>query len=109
MYILIIILSCLFLGIMIPTIMISIFRGTTVKLLEAFKFYEKGSLVTNERTIVTGAGYHRDAMVYLWKTAGGEEQFENGKVFGRLVLIFGTVFLISGLLSIVIMKLFLGF
>jgi hypothetical protein len=108
MYVLIIVLSSLFLGIMIPTVMISMFRGTTIALLEALKFYKKGSLFAEKRSYIAGSGNYRYSLVYATKTACGNENFENGKVFGSLVLIFETVFLVSGLLVIIFIKTFPG-
>jgi hypothetical protein len=105
MFIFIIISSCLFLGIMIPTIMISLFHGTTVKLLEALKFYKKGSLFADERTYATGAGYHRTGTVYVTKMPDGDENFETGKIFGFMMLTFGTIFLVIGIVLIITLKL----
>jgi hypothetical protein len=106
MYIVIILLSGLFLGMMIPTVMVSAFRKTTIKLLEAWGFFKKGTLFAENRMGITGAGYQRDSMTYLTKLPGRKEDWVTGRVFGYMLLVFEGAFLVLGLLTIAIMKLF---
>jgi len=77
-----------FLGIMIPTILISALPGVTIKILELFKFNKKGTVYTEVSDYITGAGMHRTARVYMGTDKNGSTNIVNGKVFGYLVLIF---------------------
>ena len=78
----------IFIGIMIPTLLISTLHGVTIKILEFFKFYKKGNVYTEVTSYITGAGYHRTAKAYLGIDKNGFPQIVSGKVFGYLVLIF---------------------
>lgn len=77
-----------FIGIMIPTILISAMSGITIKILELFNFYKRGNLYTEVSGYITGAGIHRTAKVYMGLNKNGNYEIANGKVFGYLVLIF---------------------
>lgn len=103
MSIFIVLFSSLFLGIMIPAAMISLFHGATVKLLEALRFYKKGTLAAEKRTAVTGSGHYRYATVYAARMPGGSERFENGRVFGFLFLVFEALFLALGGVAILVL------
>jgi hypothetical protein len=107
MIILIVLLSALFLGIMVPAVMIPLFKKTTVRLLEALRLYEKGTLFVERRTGITGAGYQREMTMYLKKVPGGDS-FETGRVFGLMLLVFEALFLVLGVLLILYLKLVMG-
>jgi hypothetical protein len=77
-----------FIGIMIPTILISAMSGITIKILELFNFYKRGNLYAEVSDYITGAGIHRTAKVYMGLNKNGSYEIANGKVFGYLVLIF---------------------
>ncbi len=106
MHIVIIVSLSLFLGIMVPALMIPLFRKTTIKLLETLGFFKKGSLFAEKRMGITGGGYQRESMTYLTKLPGGNEDWVNGKVFGFMLLICEGAILVLGLAAIVVMKLF---
>ncbi len=78
----------LFAGIMIPTLLITLLSGFTIKLLEFFKFFKKESVFTDVRSYITGSGLHRTSKVYLGIDKNGSQQIVNGKVFLFLVIIF---------------------
>lgn len=78
----------IFIGIMIPTLLISAMSGLTIKILEYFRFYKRGNLYTEISDYITGSGLHRTAKVYMGLNKNGNYEFANGKVFGYLVLIF---------------------
>lgn len=109
MFILMVLMSSLFLGIMVPAAMISLFHGATVKLLEALRFYKKGALAAEKRTIITGSGHYRFAAVYATRMPGGGESFENGKVFLFLLLVFEALFLLLGTLASVLVYFLFGY
>jgi hypothetical protein len=102
--IIIIIASGVFLGFMIPTLMLSSFHRTTVKLVEAFRFCPKGTLVVDEQSYLTGAGYQRRGKTYRLRLSGSCERDATGKTFGSLLLIFQGAFLALSLLLIAVLK-----
>jgi hypothetical protein len=77
-----------FAGIMIPTLLISAIPKLSIKILELFRIYEKGTLTTETTTYLTGSGYYRQGKVYMYRGKGASERFDNGRVFGYLLLIF---------------------
>jgi hypothetical protein len=86
--IIIYIISGVFLGIMIPTIVISATPKLAIKLLEGVRIYKKGSLSSDISDYTTGAGYYRKGRIFIFRDESGSSRFENGRVFGFLVLIF---------------------
>ncbi len=88
----------MFIGIMIPTLLISALPSVTVKILELFKFYKRGDVITEVTDYITGAGMHRTAKAYLGIDKNGSKQIVSGKVFGYLVLIFMPLSIVSGLI-----------
>lgn len=77
-----------FIGIMIPTLLISALPGITIRILELFKLIKKGNVYTEVSDYITGAGMHRTARVYMGIDKNGSTNIVNGKVFGYLVLVF---------------------
>jgi hypothetical protein len=78
----------LFLGFMIPTLLISAMPKVVIKLLEIFRFYKPGTLVNTETTYIAGNGYYRQGKVYTFNDETHTSRFDNGRVFGYLLLIF---------------------
>lgn len=78
----------IFIGILIPTLLITAMSGLTIKILEYFRFYKRGNLYTEISDYITGSGLHRTAKVYMGLNKIGNYEIANGKVFACLVLIF---------------------
>lgn len=93
-----------FLGFMIPTVMLSSLHGATVKLVEAFRFYPKGALVVEQRSYLTGAGYQRRGKTYLLRLSATHESDATGKTFACLLLIFQGALLTLSLLLLAFLK-----
>ena len=93
-----------FIGIMIPTLLISAMPGLTIKILELLKVYKPGTLTTGTSDYITGAGYYRRGKVYTFKNESGSERFESGRVFGKLILIFVPLGVILSLITYFIIK-----
>ena len=86
--VLIFILIAAFLGFMIPVLLISAVPGLTIKILELFRLYPRGTLSSETNDYITGAGYYRRGKVFIFRNENGSERFDNGRVFGYLLLIF---------------------
>ncbi len=94
--IIIFILIGIFLGLMIPTLLISSMPKLTIKILELFRIYQKGTLNIETTTFITGAGYYRQGKVYIFRDGKSSDRFDNGRVYGYLILIFiPTFFIVS--------------
>lgn len=96
----------IFLGFIIPTLLISAMPGLTIKVLELVKVYKQGFLTIGTSDYITGAGYYRRGRVYTYRDENGSERFESGRVFGKLILIFIPLFLIIATLTFFIFKIF---
>ena len=96
-----------FFGIMIPTLLISAMPGLTIKVLELFRVYKPGTLTTVTSDYITGAGYYRRGRVFTYRDESGSERFDNGRVFGFLLLIFIPSFFIISVLAFFIIRIFL--
>jgi hypothetical protein len=93
-----------FLGIMIPTLLVSALPGVTIKILELFKIYKRGNVYSEVSDYVTGAGLHRTGKVYKSISKNGSTEFSNGKVFGYLVLIFMPLLLLLNIIVYLIIR-----
>jgi hypothetical protein len=96
----------LFLGFMIPTLLASIMPGLTIKILELFRLYPRGTLNLETTTYITGAGYYRQGKVFMYRDGSGTERFDNGRVFGYLMLIFIPIFFIISTLAFFVFRIF---
>ena len=96
----IIFIASLFLGIMIPTLLVSATPELAKSILETIRIYKKGSLTIVTGDYITGAGYHRRGKMYMYREENGSERFESGRVFGWLLIIFISLFLIISLIII---------
>ena len=76
-----------FLGVMIPTIAISLAPKFTINILERFGPYEPGRLYTMKVDTIADHGSRGRANAYFVKLPGGQVQSENGRVFGWLFLL----------------------
>lgn len=81
----------LFIGIMIPVLLISALPGFSIKILEFIRIYKKGSLSCSDSDYITGAGYHRRGKVYFYINDDGSSRFESARVYGLLILFFVPV------------------
>jgi len=88
----------LFFGIMIPTLLVSALPKLTVKILELFRVYPPGTLTVEMNTYVTGGGYYRQGKVYTFNDETHSGRFDNGRVFGYMVLCFIPAMLIASLI-----------
>lgn len=77
-----------FLGIIIPTVLISLLPALSIRILESLRVYRKGSLSLDVCDYITGAGYYRKGKVFTYIDETGSSRFESGRVFGLLTLIF---------------------
>lgn len=86
-----------FLGIMIPTLLVSSMSGLTIKILELLKVYKHGTLTAETNTYITGAGYYRQGKTYILRDGNNSGRFESGRVFGYMILIFIPLVLLISL------------
>ena len=93
-----------FLGIMIPTLLISALPRVTIKILELFKLAKKSNVYTEVSDYITGAGMHRTARVYMGTDKNGSTNIVNGKVFGNLILIFMPLSLLVSFIVYIIIR-----
>jgi len=77
-----------FLGVIIPTVLISLLPALTIRILESVGIYRKGSLSLDVTDYITGAGYYRKGKVFTYIDENGSSRFESGRVFGLLTLLF---------------------
>lgn len=88
----------IFSGIIIPTILSLLIPPFSIKLLEIFKIYKKGTLKTEVRNIITDEGFHKRQKIYLYTHKNIIQRFESGRVFGWLVLIFLPISIIGSMI-----------
>jgi hypothetical protein len=89
----------LFFGIMIPTLMISAIPKLTIKILELFRIYPQGTLTIQSTTYIAGSGYYRQGKVYTFNDEKNTNRFDNGRVFGYMILGFIPVMLVISILA----------
>ncbi|GEM_PF-3192362 len=77
-----------FLGMIIPTVLISLLPALSIRILESLRVYGKGSLSLDVCDYITGAGYYRKGKVFTYIDENGSSRFESGRVFGLLTLLF---------------------
>jgi hypothetical protein len=94
----------IFFGIMIPTILVSVLPGVTIKILEFLRVYKKGNVYSDVSDYITGAGLHRTGKVYMGTDKNGGTSFVNTKVFGYLVLVFLPLSLLINILVYFIIR-----
>lgn len=95
--------SSLFLGIMLPTILISSLPGLTIRLLKAFKLAGNNNLQSAKRDYIDGKGAFVNRRCYI-TVRNGVESLENGRVFGLLLMIFVPIMLIVGIIAYIILS-----
>lgn len=105
--VLIFVLIAAFLGFMIPVLLVSAVPGLTIKLLELFRLYPPGSLSSEMRDYITGAGYYRSGRAFIFRNENGSERFDNGRVFGYLLLIFELLLFIISISAYLIFRIFI--
>lgn len=88
----------LFFGIMIPVLLVSALPKLTVKILELFRVYSPGTLTVEINNYVTGSGYYRQGKVYTFNDETHSARFDNGRVFGYMILCFVPVMLAAALI-----------
>jgi hypothetical protein len=96
--IIILVSAALFLGLMVPTFLISVMPKTTIGLLEAFRFYAKGTLHNDKRDYVDGRGGYVNRRCYI-SIKNNKENFEDGHVFLNLLFVFMPFFLLLGIIA----------
>jgi hypothetical protein len=89
----------IFMGIMIPTLLASAFPKLTIKILELFKIYSPGTLTIQMISYVAGDGYFRNGKVYIFNDETHSGRFDNGRVFGYLILGFVPVMMVVSLFA----------
>ena len=92
----------IFVGIMIPTMVGSITPKLSIKILEAFKVYKKGTLISDTRNMIDGGGFHKTGKVFLFSDKNVFERFETARVLGYLLLIFVPICLATSCMIYVI-------
>ncbi len=95
-----------FLSFMISVLLVSAMPGLTIKLLELFGLYPHGTLSSETNDFITGAGYYRRGKVYMFRNDEGTERFDNGRVFGYLLLIFELSSFILSLIAYFLFRVF---
>lgn len=91
-----------FLGIMIPTVLISLLPALSIRILESLRLYRKGSLSSEVTDYITGAGYYRKGKVFTYIDEKGSSRFESGRVFGLLTVLFLPLMLILSLIVYIV-------
>jgi hypothetical protein len=89
--------GALFLEIMIPSLLISLFPGTVVRLLEACRCFKRGTLSVGTMTYVAGGGYHRTGRAYSYHAPDGRKRTANARVFGWLLLLCLPVVIVAAI------------
>lgn len=89
-----------FIGLMVPTLIISALPRLAIKLLELFRIYRPGILSVQTTTYIAGNGNYRQGKVYIQKEENQPDKFVNGKVFLFLIIIFELLFFILGCIAL---------
>jgi len=92
-----------FLGIIIPTVLISLLPALSIRILESLSVYRKGSLSLDVCDYITGAGYYRKGKVFTYIDENGSSRFESGRVFGLLTLLFLPLMIIISIIVFLVL------
>ncbi len=81
------VLTGIFAGIMVATLMIAVFKSLTIRIMETMRLFKKGSLVCSVEDYIAGSGYHRRGFVYVHTGDDGVKRYVSGPVFAYLLVL----------------------